>query len=145
MKETALNGCRILLAEDSLDIQRLISFLLKKVGAEVMVAQNGSVAVDVALAAQEEGQPFDVILMDMQMPVTDGYKAAALLRRKGYKNPIIALTAHAMTGDRRKCIDAGCDDYAPKPIDRRALIHKVAAWARKARSGSAVHLVGATR
>ncbi len=117
-----LKGINILLAEDGPDNQRLISYVLKKVGANVTVMKNGKLAFDAATLALNEGNPFDVILMDMQMPVMDGYKATSQLRKNGYTRPIIALTAHAMAGDRKKCIDAGCDDFATKPVDRKKLI-----------------------
>jgi PAS domain S-box-containing protein len=118
-------SCRVLLAEDGADNQRIISYFLQKAGAEVLVAEHGRLAVDAALAAAGEGRPFDVILMDMQMPVMSGYEAAALLREENYPHPIIAVTAHAMTDDRRKCLEMGCDDYLSKPIRREELLQVV--------------------
>jgi signal transduction histidine kinase/HPt (histidine-containing phosphotransfer) domain-containing protein len=113
---------RVLLAEDGIHNQRAISFYLKKAGIEVAVAINGRIACDMAMEALALVKPFDVILMDMQMPEMDGYEAATSLRQQGYAGPIIALTAHAMSHDRERCMKAGCTDYLSKPIDRKQLI-----------------------
>ena len=111
----------ILLAEDGPDNQRLISFVLRKAGAEVEIAENGLIAYEKTMAAWRSQQPYDVVLMDMQMPEMDGYEATAKLRSEGYLGPIIALTAHAMSEQRQSCLDAGCTDFATKPIDKANL------------------------
>jgi two-component system CheB/CheR fusion protein len=113
---------RILLAEDAPDLQLVVRFQLTQAGATVETVENGVEARRRALAAEAAGEPFDVVLMDMQMPVMDGYEATTSLRAAGYARPIVALTAHAMAEDRARCLAAGCDDFATKPIDREALL-----------------------
>ena len=132
-----LNGIRILLAEDGLDNQKLISHVLKKAGALVTIAENGKIAIDTFKACKQTEEAFDLILMDMQMPEMDGYTATTLLREQGEKIPILALTAHAMSGDRERCLDAGCDDYSTKPINRAELIALCKSWAGYDRRKSA--------
>ena len=124
-RKASLADLRILIAEDSPINQRLFVHILKREGAEVMTRPNGRAGVDAALTAADRGEPFDVILMDMQMPVMDGYTATRSLRSEGVQVPIIALTAHAMTGDREKCLEAGCSDYVTKPVDRERLLRAI--------------------
>jgi len=123
---------RILVVEDGPDNQRVIRHVLERAGYEVTIADNGLVGVELALAAAEEGTPFGVVLMDVQMPVLDGYAATRQLRDEGYPGAIIALTAHALPSERQRCLDAGCDAFATKPLERLALLETIARHMQKA-------------
>lgn len=125
---------RALIAEDCPTNQMVIELLLKKAGLETVIVENGQQAVQKALA-----EKFDVILMDIQMPVMNGYEATKQLRQQGVKTPIIAQTACAMKGDDEKCFAAGCNDYIPKPIDRKKLIEVLVKYL----SADSKQLVGA--
>ncbi|HEX8522906.1 MAG TPA: ATP-binding protein [Tepidisphaeraceae bacterium] len=116
---------RVLLAEDGPDNRVLISYYLQQAGLDVTVVENGLLARDAVLQAEAHGKPFDLVLMDMQMPELDGYSATSQLRAKGYRRPIIALTAHALGGDRDKCLAAGCDEFAVKPIDQEQFFRTI--------------------
>jgi two-component system, sensor histidine kinase and response regulator len=116
-----LPPCRILLVEDGVTNRKLISLVLERAGAKIRSAENGQAGVEAAL-----NEPFDLILMDMQMPVMDGYAATRKLRDLGYTMPIIALTAHAMAGDERTCREAGCSGYLTKPVEPQKLLRTVA-------------------
>jgi CheY-like chemotaxis protein/HPt (histidine-containing phosphotransfer) domain-containing protein len=98
----------------------LAKALLERMGLEVTIAADGNETVQKARA-----HDFDLIFMDIQMPEMDGYQATRALREQGIKTPIVAVTANAMKGDGQKCIEAGCDDYLPKPLDRRRLLEKI--------------------
>ena len=121
----------VLLAEDGPDNQLLIGSFLRKQGADVTIVDNGRKAVDTAMASLRAGNPFRIVLMDMQMPVLDGYAAARELRSRGWTRPILALTANVMQGDRQKCLEAGCNDFATKPINRAGLIEQIQALTAK--------------
>ena len=127
---TTLTG-RILLAEDARENQVLISFLLRRAGADVEIAENGVIALSMIEQSVALGKPFDLLLTDMQMPEMDGYTLARQLRSLGHELPIVALTAHAMPEDRQKCTDAGCDDYARKPIEKSNLLGICEQWLGK--------------
>ena len=114
-------GLRVLLAEDNIANQRVASAILEKGGHSVVVAATGKSALMLL-----DRQPFDVILMDVQMPEMDGFEATAAIRKKesrmGTHTRIIAMTAHAMSGDRERCLAAGMDDYITKPIQAPLLL-----------------------
>lgn len=121
----ALDSLKILLAEDNLVNQKLAVGLLSQFGHEVVIANNGQEAV-----AAIQRETFDAVLMDVQMPVMDGMEATQAIREQekhcdGHV-PIIAMTANAMKGDRQRCLDAGMDDYVPKPIRRKQLFDTLA-------------------
>ena len=108
---------RVLLAEDSPDLQKVIKFYLEGVGAEVTIVPDGKLACDHALVSWKQEKPFDLILMDIQMPNFDGRAATILLRDAGYTNPIVALTANATNDERSRCFAAGCNGFLSKPVD----------------------------
>lgn len=116
----ALNGKRILLVEDAEDNQFLIKQFLSRTGAIVEIANNGKEGVDKAL-----NNEYEVVLMDIQMPIVDGYQATSQLRKAGFSKPIIALTAHALVEEREKCLRTGCTSHLTKPINRRQLIESL--------------------
>ena len=115
----------VLVAEDGIDNQALIATRLQQMGLKVEIAPNGQIACEKALAARARGTPFDLILMDVQMPVMDGFTATLQLRNGGYSGPIIALTANAMDRDRSKCLNAGCNDFVTKPIQMEKLLKAI--------------------
>src|SRR5690606_8374858 len=114
-----------------IDNQRLIGLILRKAGATVEVVDNGLAAVERILATVDSGSnsppqaPVDLVLMDMQMPVMDGYEATRRLRAAGFDRPIVALTAPARSSERAPCLAAGCRDYRAKPVSRAALLEMV--------------------
>ncbi len=122
----SLAGTKILLVEDGVTNRKLIEVVLHDAGAVVAAAENGKIGLE--LGSRES---FDLILMDMQMPVMDGYSATSKLRERGVETPIIALTAHAMKGDEAKCKSAGCSGYLSKPIETDRLISTIAKALRR--------------
>ena len=110
----------ILVAEDAPTNQVLIKSLLERVGLQVTIVEDGNQTLQKVLTQQ-----FDLIFMDIQMPNMNGYEATKKLRKQGITTPIVALTAYAMEGDDKKCIEAGCDGYLAKPIDQRELVKTI--------------------
>jgi len=118
--DAALHGLRILLAEDNADLRLAVARMLRVLGASVEVAADGREAIDHAIAG-----PFDVVLMDVWMPNVDGLEATSVLRRAGYRHPIIALSADATTERRAAALEAQCDAYLSKPFDADVLISSI--------------------
>ena len=117
----------MLLAEDTATIRQLVTLVLARAGAQVEGVENGLLACQKFAADKAAGLPFDVIVLDMQMPELDGYGAARRLRAEGFAGPIIAMTANAMKEARQRCLDSGCTAYVRKPLDVDELIRTVAA------------------
>ena len=107
---------KVLVVEDHKNIRLLMEKLLTRFGFDVTLAEDGQQAVEKVLQ-----ESFDIVLMDIRMPVLNGFEATERLRDKGVTTPIIAVTAHAMKGDRERCLEAGCDDYISKPFDQEEL------------------------
>ncbi len=127
----ALTGADILLVEDNEINQEVVRELLEGVGIQVTIAANGKEAIQILEDSEATGKKFDSILMDIQMPVMDGYEATRQIRASdlsGRDLPIIAMTAHAFTSDRDKCFQAGMDDYIRKPVDVKQLFSALTRW-----------------
>lgn len=118
-----LSGLKVLLADDSPDNQLIVSFMLKSAGAEVAVVDNGQAALD-----QLREKKYDVVLMDLQMPVMDGFEALTRLRNQGNRTPVIALTAHTMSDERQKCLESGFTEHIAKPIDQTTLLEQLSSF-----------------
>ncbi len=111
---------KLLLVEDHEELWDFLSRRLRKRGFEVVLAHDGKQALD-----QVAAQTPDLVLLDMDLPIMDGWTVARTLRERSDATPIIALTAHAMSGDKEKAIAAGCDDYHAKPVDFSRLLNQV--------------------
>jgi len=123
-----MDGLRVHVVEDSASIALLTRHLFEEAGATFSHSANGKEGVDDILLAVEKGQPPGLILMDMMMPVMDGYTAAAKLREAGLKTPIVAMTAFTFSNDREKCLASGCDLYISKPINPANFIDQLSAF-----------------
>lgn len=125
-KSSEVKG-RVLVVDDIAENREILSYYLTKAGYQVVTADDGFAAVEglVGGAAMRRGaapqQGFDLVLMDMSMPRVSGYEAVPRLRASGYRTPIVAVTAHSLSGDREKCLAAGCDEYITKPVDPKRL------------------------
>jgi CheY-like chemotaxis protein len=133
--DDSLTGRRILVVDDREEIRALVAHYITEAGGRVDVAMNGESAIQ-ALEAAVTDVLFDAVVLDIQMPSVDGYETTRRLRAKGFRTPIIALTAGAMIGDREKCLVAGCDAYLTKPIDRIQLVRLIAQLVQNRRVAS---------
>ncbi len=123
--------CRVLVVDDRRDVRHLTRHILMKAGAHVELAEDGQQALEYFERMQRGYvRPVDIILLDMQMPIIDGYQAAAELRKRGFQHSIIALTADAMQGDMNRCLESGCNGYLSKPIDSARLVQTVREYTR---------------
>ena len=114
--------CRVLVVDDRPEMRSLFRYFIEGAGGRVSTAEDGCTAVEAVRRAESEGEPIDVVLMDIQMPGLDGYEATRNLRAGGFANAIVALTASAMKTDRERCLAAGCNDYLTKPVQPDELI-----------------------
>jgi len=130
-EDTRLDDFSVHLVEDSESIALLTRHLLEEAGATVSHSVNGQIGVEDVLLSVDKGQPPDLILMDMMMPVMDGYTAAAKLRENGIRIPIVAMTAFTFLDDRQKCLASGCDLYISKPINPTNFITQMSACIRR--------------
>jgi PAS domain S-box-containing protein len=122
--------CRVLIVDDQPEVRYLVQNAIKEFGGETILASNGHEALEAIEHAERTGRTINVVIMDMQMPVMDGYQATSKLRSSGCRAQIIAVTAHAMQGDRERCLDVGCDEYVSKPIDFRKLMTLIRRYAK---------------
>jgi PAS domain S-box-containing protein len=129
-KDLVLRNRHVLVVDDREEICYLVSRYIKDAGGRPEAALDGEAAIR-AVEAAARIDPFHAIILDIQMPGMDGYEVTRRLRAKGFRTPILALTAGAMVGDREKCLRVGCDDYLTKPIDRTALVQRVAYHAER--------------
>ncbi|MFG0334185.1 MAG: chemotaxis protein CheB [Maioricimonas sp. JB049] len=124
-QDLQLPPCRVLVVDDTRATRYLIQKMVEKAGGTVICTFDGLKAVELMQQSNEDGRPFDIVLMDMRMPEMDGYEATARIRELGIQTPVIALTAHVMEGERHKCLEAGCNDYLSKPLDQQKLVEAI--------------------
>lgn len=130
------------MADDSVEMQRLVKHVLSRAGADVLVVGNGRDAVELAMLSLAT-RPYDVVLMDIQMPVLDGISATRRLRSLGYRRPIVALTSLDDKVNRRRCLAAGCDEHIPLPVNPVRLIEAIFRFAGSATGAGQLRHVGA--